>query len=133
MIVILNAILGALWRRWLGLGGSGPRWLKMVLGALLTWPLWLALPWWQAAIGTAFCLVYFADGHKVDHWTVWLRYGPFAIGYVLARKYWPDRWTYGRWFDGWMAVGEYVLGGLFWGFVASLTLFLAAAPATVKG
>lgn len=120
--IVSNAILGAIWRRWLGTASTGPRSVKFLVGALLTWPLWLVLPPLYAVIGGALCLLFWADGHEVDKPSVWLRYGPFALPYVLARKYWPDNWKHGRWLDGWMAAGEYGIGFLFWGSVALLSL-----------
>lgn len=120
--VIATALLGAFWRRWLGLGGSGPRWLKFALALPLTWPLFVVMPLGFAIEHAALALLFFAPGHTVDDESVWMRYGPFAVAYVLARKFWPDNWTYGRWVDGWMAVGEFGIGFLFFGSLALTAL-----------
>lgn len=109
----MNIILGALWRRWLG-SNIGPRWLKLLCALILTWPIWLALAWWLAALASFFCILFFIPGHKVDSWTVWLRYGPFAAGYVVAKKLFPEPWRINNFVDGWMSLGELFLGASFW-------------------
>lgn len=109
---LINAYFGARWRRWLGSHGSH-RYVKIPVGALLAWPLWIAFPWWVAIIGTGLCILFFIIGHTVDSNKVWLRYGPFALAYVLARKFWRDEWNRPPEIDGWMSAGEYGLGGSF--------------------
>jgi hypothetical protein len=119
--ILLTALLGSVWRRWLGLGQSGKRAAKFMCGFLLTWPLW-SLPF-DPLVNIALsilALAFWAPGHKVDTPKVWLRYGPFGIGYFLAHKYW--KWNFGRFLDGWMAAGEYATGFLYWGTIACLSL-----------
>jgi len=145
--ILLNGIIGGFWRHTLG-GWNGPfnifrgTWLEkftwapddkgviqprrtviLMLGWLLSWPLWVLLPWWQALIGTVLCDLFWRFGHKVDSWKVWLRYGPFAAPWVLAKKWWgkrPER--AGDFLNNWMACGEFGAGVLFWAFIAALTL-----------
>jgi hypothetical protein len=128
MLILLWAVLGGLWRRafggWLGL----PRWATYVLMAPLTLPFWLAMPWdalwpYEALAGVAViaaCLLFFVvslypGGRYDDDREVLLKYGPFGIGYVLARRHWPDEWRLGGFVDGWSSVGELSLGASFWG------------------
>lgn len=119
---ILNAAAGALWRRWLGSGPAlGPRWLKFFAMPVL--PLFFLFPWPHAIAVSALVALFFAMGHKVDSSRVWLRYGPFALGYVLARRYWPAGLVYLPLIDGWMAVGELFLGGAFFGLLPLLLFF----------
>ena len=147
-MLIFNALLGGLWRHALG-GWDGPfmwaigtrfepllwgpddhgiisprRGRVLLLGALLSWPLWIALPWWQAAIGTVLCDLFWRFGHRLDSWTIWLRYGPFAVSWVVARWIWGSRPERpGDFLNNWMAVGETGAGVHFWGTVAGVLLF----------
>ncbi|MCR4341865.1 MAG: hypothetical protein NUW01_18470 [Gemmatimonadaceae bacterium] len=121
-LTLLEAVLGAMAVRWRGSGDSH-RWLKLPVMALLAWPLFLVMPWHWALAGAGLCVLFFVKGHKARTWTVWLRYGPFAFGYVLAKRYLPEPWRLNDYIDGWMAVGELTLGGSFWG---SLTLVCLA-------
>jgi hypothetical protein len=45
---------------------------------------------------------------------MWLRYGPFAVGWIVARHLGVVSWT---------VVGELVAGFLFWGAVAAISLW----------
>lgn len=120
-LVVFNAIGGAIWRRCLGgwLGFRRP--YIMAAGALLAWPLWLSFSPIIAAPATALLLVFWSLGHRCDHWTVWLRYGPAAVGYWAALRWWPASWRVGGFIDGWMSVGELVAGAMVWGAVAAVS------------
>jgi len=118
---IINAVLGALWRRAFGMENDIARWLHAVTALPLTWPLWFAFEPFTAAVLSAAAILFFFPGHKVDSPTVWLRYGPFAWGFAWVMPAWPRDWTWGRFIDGGMAVGELILGASFWG---TLTLVM---------
>lgn len=122
LAVILNFVAGALWRRWLGGWLGGERWWRFAAMPLLAWPLWLTLPWWAALVATGLCGLFFAIGHTVE--TPWKRYGPFGVAYWLPMKLWRAEWNRPPLIDGGIAVGELLLGGLFWGAVACV-LFAA--------
>lgn len=129
LAIIANAILGGIWRRWLG-GWDGPslwaigtpferllwdgngeprRSFIMAAGVVLTWPLWLALPWWGAILATGACLVFWSEGHRFDKWTIILRYPLVGAIYPIAKRIWPARWT---------EIAEVVIGAAFWGLIA---------------
>jgi hypothetical protein len=143
-LIILTTLVGAFWRRALG-GWRGPflwaldtpfqrlfwkydengnletiRGVIVALGVPLAWSLWLILPWWGALVGTVLCGIFFTIGHVVE--TPWKRYGPFGVAYWIPMKYWNPAWNKPPLIDGWIAVGELLLGGLFWGAVAALAL-----------
>lgn len=137
LLTILNTVVGALWRRWLGgwrpfgWDAWGGRLLKHTLMAVLSWPLFLVLPWWGAlaAIGGAFVFMNVRHDNGGPGWRPLWRYGPFGIGYMVARKY-IDRlpWT-GKeralvepWC--WTCYGELWLGGTFFGTLALICLLL---------
>lgn len=136
-LIAIWAVLGGLWRRILG-GWTGlPRSICYALMALLTLPIWLALPWgiwWPycalaALVVTAACLLFFAvslypGGKFTDDRAVLLKYGPFGLGYVWAHRYWRDEWNRGGFIDGSNAVGEILLGASFWGSVGILWLWV---------
>ena len=132
LAILITALAGALWRRLLGrwdwpmlwacntfLWGPGDngehaprRSYIMATGALLTWPLWLVLPPLYAVIGGGLCLLFWAPGHQMeDDKKMLLRYGPFAVGWIVARHLKIVPWT---------VVGELVAGFLFWGTVTAL-------------
>jgi hypothetical protein len=130
LLIVSWSILGGLWRRmfggWLGL----PRSICYTLMVPLTLPVWLALPWgvmwpYSALAGVAFtalALLFFVvscyPGGRYDNTRdVLLKYGPFGIGYVWAKKYIPSEWGPNSFFDGWASVGEVFLGASFWGCV----------------
>lgn len=121
LAILANIILGALWRRhWGGWERDHKRWGVVLEGIPLTWPFWLVLPWWGAAIASALAITFFAPSQRTDTNAVFLRYGPFGLGYWLAYRYWPETWTLGDFEDGWMSVGALFLGGTFWGTVAAV-------------
>lgn len=128
LAVVANAVAGARWRRWLGSNHPG-RWLVLPVGALLTWPLWVAFPWPIAAPLAFGCVAFFVPGHETADNRVWRRYGPFGAGYWLAHRYLNERAWAARGYptegfiDGWMSLGELFLGGTFWGAVALVLLF----------
>jgi hypothetical protein len=87
-------------------------------GVLLTWPLWLWLPWWWALVGSVAAMLYYVMGHHVDSWRVWVRYlGVGAIGYWAAHRWWPNSWRWGDFIDGWMRIGAMWAGAVGWGAV----------------
>lgn len=125
MIILLSIVLGALWRRWLGLANTGPRAIKIAAGIMLMWPLVIAFwgqPWFYLAPGIllayAAAVLFFV--WKVDSAKPWPRYLVFGLGYVLAYRYWRDDWNRPPFIDGTTAIGELTLGGTFWGSVALL-------------
>jgi len=129
--ILLNAVLGGIWRRWLG-GWSGPsEWAVGTLferalwnsegkhrrsaivaaGTLLTWPAWIALPWWGAALASGAIMVFFIMGHRFDSWWIVLRYLLVGAIYPVGKRLWPTRYT---------EVAEVVIGAFFWGAFAAL-------------
>ena len=115
LAILANAIAGALWRRVLGGWGNYRRSFIFACGALLTWPLWLVLPWFIALPVSALCLLFWAPGHQMtDDRAMRLRYGPFAVGWIVARHLGVVPWT---------VVGELAAGFLFWGTVAAISLW----------
>ncbi len=135
ILILLWGGLGGLWRRafggWLGL----PRSICYALMAPLTLPIWLAMPWgvmwpYSALAGVAFtalALLFFVSscypGGRYDSTRdVLLKYGPFGLGYVWARKYIAPEWSPNGFFDGWASVGEVFLGASFWLTVAVVGL-----------
>jgi hypothetical protein len=124
-VVLLTALLGSVWRRWLGSANTGPRSLKFIAALPLCWPALALFQNWWAVLAVGLLLLFWAPGHTVDAPSVWLRYGPFALPYWLSRKYWKAEWNSGRFLDGWMPVGEFGIGFMYWGFWALLAgLFL---------
>lgn len=103
---LLNAILGGLWRRWLGGWGNGRRTLIMACGFLLTWPLWLNLPWLWAAAISAGIMLFWAMGHRFDLWTIVLRYPLFGAAYPILNRLGVRDWT---------AWAEVIVGAGIWG------------------
>ena len=119
-VILGNAIAGGIWRRVLGGWLSLRRSYIVAAGALLTWPLWMALPPLYALLGSGLCILFFVMGHQFDSTPALLkRYGPFGIGWIGA-KYLHDKNVAG--FECWSCWGEVVCGGLFWGAIAALTL-----------
>ena len=112
LAILGTALAGGLWRRWLGGWGNHSRSMIFACGAILTWPLWFVLPPLYAVIGGGLCLLFWAPGHQMtDDKAMWLRYGPFAVGWIVARHLKVVPWT---------VVGELVAGFLFWGTVTAL-------------
>jgi hypothetical protein len=113
--VLVSAVTGGIWRRVLGGWGGYRRSFIFVCGALLTWPLWLVLPPLYAVVAGGLCLLFWAPGHQMeDDRAMWLRYGPFAVGWIAARHLKIVAWT---------VVGELVAGFLFWGTVTAISLW----------
>ncbi|CAB4176678.1 hypothetical protein UFOVP1672_32 [uncultured Caudovirales phage] len=110
--VIASAIAGGVWRRILG-GWLGMRRSYVVAsGSLLTWPLWFVLPPLPALLASVACVAFWTPGHEMTNdKAMWLRYGPFAVGWIVARHLKITPWT---------EVGEIVAGSLFWGSLAAL-------------
>ena len=111
MDVILNAVLGGLWRRWHGMG-QGPRAARLIAAVLLCWPAWFALEWYWAAPLTAAVVMYWVPGHDWTNWKKLLvRYGPtpVALGYIWANwahKNDPQTFRRGGLIDGPFAIAE---------------------------
>ena len=111
-LVILTAILGGLWRRILGGWFKLPRSYIVCAGIVLAWPLGLVLPPLYAIILGVACVAFWTPGHDMTNdKAMWLRYGPFAVGWIVARHLKITPWT---------EVGEIVAGSLFWGSLAAL-------------
>ncbi len=92
--VITNAILGGLWRRWLGGWGADRRSLILLASLALLWPLAFSnLPWWTAAIVAPGLLLFWAMGHRFDKWGIVLRYPLFGIAYPIFGKLGLRDWT----------------------------------------
>ena len=122
---LANAVLGALWRRWLGSDHPG-RWIVLPVGLFLTWPLFVAFPWPIAGLLAGLAVLFFVPGHQTADNSVFVRYGPFGAGYWLAHRYLDEKeWTRRGWptsgfVDGWMALGELFLGATFWGILPAI-------------
>jgi hypothetical protein len=117
--ILAQMILGGIWRRalggWLGINRAS----VVAAGALLTWPLWLALPWWWAAPASALAVGFWTLGVRFDSWQVWPRYLVVgAIGYGVLMPRWPAKWCDGDFIDGGAAVGELWAGAVLWGLLA---------------
>jgi len=111
-LVIATAIIGGVWRRILGGWFALRRPYIVPAGILLTWPLWLILPPLYAILLGAVCVAFWTPGHDMTNdKAMWLRYGPFAVGWIVARHLNVPRWT---------EVGEVTAGALFWGALAAL-------------
>ena len=131
ILLILWGIAGGLWRRMFGGWLSLPRGsvcypLSFLLSAPLGILLFKSLSWYfalPATIASAtlvllfFVVSFYPGGKFTNDRDVMLRYGPFGIGYVLAHKYWQDKWNTGSFIDGSNAVGEISLGSLFFSVV----------------
>jgi hypothetical protein len=114
LAVIANAILGGLWRRVLGGWFAQRRSYVMAVGVLLTWPLWVVLPWeWAAALAAA-VMMFWAEGHQFDKWTIILRYPLIGVIYPIGKRFWPAHYT---------SVGEIVIGAFLWGLLSLILLF----------
>lgn len=111
-LVLLWSVFGALWRKEFGrcvvLGKTA---LKIIASALML-PLWLAVPgeplWWAICIFcTLLVIVFFTTsfcpGPSFTNARVFMKYGPFGLGYWLARLYAPEQYQ--------NTIGEYFLGG----------------------
>lgn len=112
--VLLNALLGGIWRRVLGGWGGFKRSYIVAAGFLLTWPAWITLPWFWAAPVTGAMMLFWTMGHRFDRWTIVLRYPLFGAAYPLLRAAGVRDWT---------AVAEVVIGGSFWGAFALVLIF----------
>lgn len=111
LALILNAILGGIWRRVLGGWFSLRRSYIVAAGALLTWPFWQAMPPIWALVASAGMLLFFTMGHRFDKWTIVLRYPLIGAIYPIAYRLWPTRYT---------EISEVVIGAAFWGAVATV-------------
>lgn len=140
-LVLAWFIVGAFWRRILG-GWLG---LPRVVCYALSVPLsaapvaiaaeFLDAPWWLSAVLSAvvasLALTFFIRGFtsdKIEPEHIWRKYGPFAVGYWAAWKWWPANWRVAGFIDGAGAVGELGLGGTFYAtlaFVCSMIVWLA--------
>lgn len=136
LAVLLNAVLGALWRRWVGgwrpFGWEAPfgRALKHAAMIALTWPLWITLPWAVAGLLTAALFAWFHVRHDNGGpgWRPVYRYGPFGLGYVIARNFVNDLPCTGQERAlieprCWTCIGELWLGGTTFAVVAMVLLF----------
>jgi hypothetical protein len=135
ILILLWAAIGGMWRRmfggWLGL----PRSVCYAMSVPLALPIWLAMPWnhmwpYQALGAMAatvaallFFVVSFYPGGRFDVTRdVLLKYGPFGLGYVWAKRYIPPEWHKNSFLDGWASVGEIFLGASFYACVGLLWL-----------
>lgn len=133
LFIIWWAVIGGIWRRMLGGWAGLPRSVCYGLSTPLSIPVFFTvLPlgvWWASAAflsAVALSLIFFVvslyPGGRYDNTReVLLKYGPFGLGYVMARRYIPSEWAPNDFFDGWASVGEVFLGasfyacvGLFW-------------------
>jgi hypothetical protein len=129
-MIIVFAILGALWRRWFGGWPITPggRWPKLVvsfaLGVLATMSY---LPWEWCILVSLAAMVFWIPGHKLTEWTLtqWLfRYGPLGIFWWAANRYgdlWKAKWNWGP-FDGTFAIAEMLGGAALYGGLAAISL-----------
>lgn len=133
LAIIAIAISGGLWRRvdggWLGL----PRSICFALGAVLVMipsisAAYSLCPHWSGAItlgvlASALVMLFFVmslhPGPSFTNMEVFKKYGPFGLGYWLARLYWPESWRVGGFIDGPYAVGEIFLGTSVYGALAA--------------
>jgi len=135
LAIVVNALLTAVWRRLLG-GWTWPlawavntplwglddkgehrprRSLLMAIGVLQTWPLWLVLPALPALLASAAVMVFWSLGHEMTNdRAMWLRYGPFAVGWIAARHLGVTAWT---------ETGELTAGALVGAVIALALLF----------
>ncbi len=127
IFLLANILLWALWRRWLGAGNTGPRWIKVfVAGFMAAGPFLLLGNWIAAVVACATIAAYILPHHIYGKtnpaFRRYLLIG--AIGYWLARKYEHRLFIYPPWLDGYSSYGELWLGGwvglLFGGAVALL-------------
>lgn len=134
LLVFISVVLGALWRRWLGLANSGPRPLKLLTTIPLLWPVALlcpdytlamiSIPLWPVAVAVAWGLSILFFLWRVDSARPWPRYFIFGLGYVLAYGYWRNSWNRPPFIDGATAIGELFLGGSFFGALALLGVLI---------
>jgi len=112
MMYALSILFWSIWRRWLGCEGTGPRWIKAAVGAIII-------------IGSVYCITGF---HVIAVlWTVGLL-ALYAIYFFPHSIYDPDTEgfnkkdprNWGHWlakrklpFDCWSCVGEIYRGALF--------------------
>lgn len=102
-----SAVAGAVWRRVLGGWNHFYRPYVVTSGLLLTWPLFQVLPPLWAVAGGFACVGFWTISHRVDHdLKTLLRYGPFGLGWIVARHLRVRPWT---------IYGELFAGGSFWG------------------
>jgi hypothetical protein len=114
LAILANAILGGIWRRILGGWFSLRRSYIVAAGVLLTWPVWLVLPWFWAAPTTGAIMLFWTMGHRFDKWTIILRYPLVGVIYPITEKLWPTRYT---------EISEFFIGGAVWGAVATVLIF----------
>jgi hypothetical protein len=147
LLIILMAIVGAAWRHTMG-GWNGPlNWARntflwgpddkgvpqprrsfiMAAGWLLSWPLFITtFPAILAVIGVVLIDLFWRFGHDVNSPKIWLRYGPFALPWVLAKKWWGDKpERKGDFLNNWMGVGEAGAGAMFYATLTAVALALS--------
>lgn len=136
LAVLLNTILGAMLRRWIGgwdpWGWQAPlgRTLKHLATALLCWPFFVVLPWYWALAATAVVFAYLHIRHDNGGpglRPLW-RYQVFGLGYIIARQFADKLPSTGR--DRaflepycWTCYGEVWLGATLFGAIALSTAF----------
>ena len=129
-LVAAAALSGACWRRWFGLGHTGPRWIKLLAGSLLLGLLTaFVLPWWGSlAIGVA-GVVYFIPGHRWDdNWAIFWRYFPYGWVYMIFRNV-KTPVLLGGWIDGGVSIAEHLIGAAWWATLAGIPVVVYALMA----
>lgn len=114
LTIIVTTLAWALWRRWLGAGNTGPRWIKVPVAGLMAAVPFLLLGNWIAAVVpcaliAAYILPHHIYGATNPAFRRYLVVG--AVGYWLARKYESRLPIIPPWFDGYSSYGELWLGG----------------------
>lgn len=134
-VILLWAVLGGLWRREFGrcviLGKTALKLLALPLCAPvgLLFPLYLwpyavlaVLGLWLALLAFITMSMY-PGGRFSDDREVMLKYGPFALGYVLAHRFWRDEWNT-DYLNGADPVGECFLGASVFGCAGAVWLWI---------
>lgn len=135
ILILLWGVLGGLWRRvlggWLGLPRSICYALSVPLAIPVMWavhpsyglPIQIGVALGAAVAFLAFFVVSCYPGGRFDVTReVLLKYGPFGLGYVWAKRYIPPEWHKNSFLDGWASVGEIFLGASFYACVGLLWL-----------
>lgn len=122
LIITLHIAAWAIWRRWMGGFGGGPRWWRIAAIPVLTAGLWFVHPaaW---AVAVLWMMIFWLPGHD---WTglgpLVARYGPVGICWWAAQRWLTkpmfDRvWDFGRrrlegFIDGPLSIAELAAGAL---------------------
>lgn len=109
-MMLLYAILWALWRRAFGGWMSLRRSLLVAAIPVMLAPFWFTLSYSVWAFLTVVTIAFFTLGHDYAKWTIVLRYPVLGGWYPICKRFWKEKWNRPPFIDGWTAVAELLIG-----------------------